>query len=91
MTKCGAEKNKTICSDFYHDLVDTPLPGPRTENRENPGNYAICDGDCDCGSVPCAEYVYDHRNASPTQWLIDEYVGGPFGTGSPHVDGVFIE
>lgn len=97
VTKCGAEKNTTICSDFYHDLVDTPLPGPP---RSSPGvtppidgdgtDYRVCNGDCDCGSVPCAEFVFDHRNATLTKWLIEEYIGGPTGTGSPHVDGVFI-
>ena len=98
VTKCGAEKNTTICSDFYHDLVDTPLPGPV---RSSPGvtppidgddtDYRVCNGDCDCGSIPCAEFVYDHRNASLTKWLIEDYIGGPSGTGSPHVDGVFID
>ena len=95
VTKCGAEKNSTICSDFYHDLIDSPEPGPTTEKRNtvwSKTGYAMCDGDCDCGTVPCAEYVYDHRNGSMlTKWLIDEYVGGPFGTGSPHVDGVFVD
>ena len=98
VTKCGADKNRTICSDLYHDLVDTPLPGavrvsPDRAYRKPGGMYyAMCDGDCDCGAVPCAEFVYDHRNGSMlTKWLIDEYVGGPFGTGSPHVDGVFLD
>ena len=99
VTKCGAEKNRSICSDLYHDLVDTQLPGavrvsPDRAYGWKPGgkHYAMCDGDCDCGSVPCAEFVYDHRNGSMlTNWLIDEYVGGPFGTGSPHVNGVFLD
>ena len=63
--------------------MDTPLPGPTTENRSyvKPSDryYELCDGDCDCRSVPCAEYVYDHRNGSMlTQWLVDTYVGGTF-------------
>ena len=49
VTKCGAGKNSTICSDFYHDLIDTPLPGPTTENHSyvKPSDryYEICDGD----------------------------------------------
>ena len=30
---------------------------------------------CDCGEgVPCGQFVFDHRNSSLLQWLLDEYV-----------------
>ena len=35
---------------------------------------ALCaDGICDCGpGLPCGEYLWDHRNQSLRQWLVDE-------------------
>ena len=35
--------------------------------------------------------LWDHRNASLRQWLIDEYVMGALGMGSGVVDGIFID
>ena len=40
-----------------------------------------------CCGVPCGEYLFDHRNGSMLQkWFIDEYVGGPDGIDSPHIE-----
>ena len=41
--------------------------------------------------VRCVCAVFDHRNASLQKWLVDEYIGGSEGIGSPHISGIFID
>eukprot|EP00759_Apiculatamorpha_spiralis_P009672 PhF_6_TR16920/c0_g1_i2/m.25418 len=43
-----------------------------------------------CG-VPCGEYLFDHRNQSLREYLVNTYVMGPNGMGNPNVDGIFID
>jgi len=65
-----------------------PLPpGASTGLRE------CNDGDCDCGpGLPCGEYLWDHRNASLREWLIDEFILGKVsGLGNPNVDGFYVD
>jgi len=47
----------------------------------------------DCGDViPCGDYVFDHRNQSLRQWIIDEYMMGPMGMGNRSaVDGFLLD
>ena len=80
---CDPYYDPPLCSPFYHDQEQTP--------SEKPGGDGYCDGRCDCGSVPCGEYLFDHRNASLRQWLVDEHVMGAQGLGSPEIDGLFID
>jgi len=77
---CAAE-NHTKCSIFYHDQLQTPeVPDLCTENE------------CDCGTQPCGEYLFDHRNGSMLQeWLVNEYIGGAAGLGSPDIHGFFFD
>ena len=73
------------CSAFYHDQEQTP---------EHPGRDGSCEpGQCDCGTVPCGEYLWDHRNGSMlTQFLVDEVVGGTErGMGNANIDGLFMD
>jgi hypothetical protein len=46
------------------------------------------DGD-DCGDIiPCGDYVFDHRNASLREWIVQEHMlGEEWGLGHPAVDG----
>lgn len=30
----------------------------------------VCTEECDCGKLPCGEYVYDHRNTSFSAWFV---------------------
>jgi hypothetical protein len=47
---------------------------------------------CDCGGVPCGEYLFDHRNGSMLrQFLLDSVIGGPNGVDNPAIDGLFID
>ena len=37
-----------LCSSLYHSQDQTP-------------RVSECAGECDCGGVPCGEYIWDHR------------------------------
>ena len=55
------------CSAYYHDQDQTP---------EHPKGDGSCTDMCDCGSLPCGEYLWDHRNASLREWLVEVFVWG---------------
>lgn len=71
------------CSSAYHSQDQTPA---------YPSSGAgSCTEPCDCGSVPCGEYLFDHRNASLRDWLVREHVMGPLGMGNEHVFGMYLD
>ena len=83
---CDDNYSPPLCSAYYHDQQQTPsVPSP-----SNPNPDGACVGTCDCGSVPCGEYLWDHRNASLRAWLVSTLTG-PYGVGSGVVDGFFID
>ena len=42
--------------------------------------------------VPCGEYLWNHANGTMLrQWIIDEFLLGPTGLGSPYVDGFYVD
>jgi len=47
-------------------------------------------GDCGKG-VECGEYLFDHRNDTLREWLINEYVVSQNGVLNPAIDGVFFD
>lgn len=61
------------CSGFYHDLSQTPEhPGA---NRSVYRVDGACAAQCNCGPInPCAEYTFDHRNDSFSDWFINGYM-----------------
>ena len=85
---CDNNYNPPLCSAFYHDQEQTPeLPTP-----SNPNPDGKCVGRCDCGGVPCGEYLWDHRNASLREWLVKEVLVGQYGlASSAGVSGFFID
>jgi hypothetical protein len=62
--------------NLYHDFEETPFA------------HSV-DGRCGAG-VECGEYVFNHRNASLTDFLLGPYFFGPTGAGSPLVDGFYV-
>ena len=83
--KCDAA-NTTLCSDFYHSQEQSP-------------GYPHGDGDCaapacDCGSVPCGFYVFNHSSHTVVngqtfqQWFIHSYMLNSVGS-NPLVSGFF--
>jgi hypothetical protein len=47
-------------------------------------------GDCGVG-IECGEYVFNHRNASLTDFLLGDYFFGPTGAGSPIISGFYVD
>lgn len=69
-----------LCSDLYHDQDQTP---------HHPGE---CIDACDCGNgLPCGEYLWDHRNDSLRDFLINEFILGPNGLGNANVSGFYLD
>ena len=57
-----------------------------------PKGDGACGAPCDCGTHPCGEYAFDHRNGSMlTDFLVREYVASANGVLNPNVDGVYID
>lgn len=79
---CDNKWSPPRCSNLYHD--DDQTPG-------FPHGDGSCPGPCDCGGVPCGEYLFDHRNASLRQFLVDSYVMGPTGLGNKNISGIYMD
>ena len=84
--------NTTLCSTFYHDQEQTPsVPGLPPPAPRVPDGSCLPSG-CNCGSQPCGEYLFDHRNGSMLQeWLVKELIGGPLGLGDEAISGFFLD
>ena len=78
---------KQLCSHLYHDQEQTPQYPPadirNDSNCTSPG--------CDCGGVPCGEYLFNHRNASLRRWLIDEFILGDSAIGNENISVVHLD
>ena len=87
---CDNNYAPPLCSNMYHDNVQTPgYPG-------GDGNCAA--PACDVGTVPIGEYLFEHRNANVSinnqtlvEWFIEEYLAGPNGLGHPEISGLYID
>ena len=68
-----------LCTTMYHDQEQSPaVPSP-----SNPSPDGTCSGTCDCGGVPCGEYLFDHRNGTQLrEWLLAEVIRGPNSVGN---------
>jgi hypothetical protein len=87
--RCAPESPQK-CSPFYHDQEQTP----EVPTSTSPHPDGSCDPTigCDCGTQPCGEYLWDHRNGSQLRtWLMDNVIGGPTGLDAPEIDGLFID
>ena len=68
--QCDDSWSPPRCSTLYHDLDQTP---------GFPHGDGSCPGPCDCGGVPCGEYLWDTRNATLRDWIINSFLLGPTG------------
>jgi len=84
VSNCTTEANITKCSQFYHDKEQTP---------GHPHGDGDCIDVCDCGEgLPCGEYLFDHRNASLQDFLINTFILGPrYGMGTKVINGFFLD
>ena len=73
------------CSGLWHDQTQVPRwPGPHSEQQRlgggsddgKPPQYdnGVCSAECDCGKLPCGNYIYNHLNDSMSEWFTS--VGG---------------
>jgi len=79
-----------------HDQANHTLgfKGPASEKPIIASNYNVCEGDCDCGdTLPCGEYLWDHRNGSMLRnFLINEFIlNNKTGLGNANVDGFYFD
>ena len=79
---CDANYDPPKCSVFYHDQEQTP---------QHPHGDGSCTQPCDCGCVPCGEYLWDHRNQSLRTWLVEEHLTGPTSLDHSTIDGIFTD
>lgn len=56
-------------------------------------HVGLCPGRCDCGGVPCGEYLYDHVSGGEPlrQFLVNDFIMGPLGMGNPNISGFYID
>lgn len=81
---CDSNYSPPLCTDLYHDQSQSPSVVP--------GGDGLCVGACDCGAVPCGEYLFDWRNGTQLlDWVISDVIFGPTKLGSPIVDGLFLD
>ena len=87
---CDSNYDPPKCSELYHDQVNTPQHNP---GAKQPLINGECFPDpCDCGKLPCGEYVYDYRNGSMLQdFIVNEVVAGQMGVGNPVVRGFYTD
>jgi len=91
VSRCAAE-NEEKCSVFYHDQEQTPAVP--TEDDPNPDGSCppVEDGGCDCGTQPCGEYLFDHRNGTQLlSWLLENHILSMTAVGHPSIDGLFMD
>ena len=81
--KCDNNYDPPKCSEFYHDQEQTP------GHPHGDGNCVQFP--CDCGCVPCGEYLWDHRNQSPRKWLVEVHLTGDTALDNPNIDGIFTD
>ena len=83
---CTNTSTSSKCSMFYHDQLQTP---------QHPNGDGSCIDDCDCGNgLPCGEYLYDHRNNTLREWLINTFVVNSYnntGLNNSYIDGFYLD
>ena len=55
-----------------------------------PSGDGNCPGPCDCGAVPCGEYLFDHTNATLGDWIVNEIMG-PTAMGNANISGFYLD
>jgi hypothetical protein len=80
--QCDNNFSPPKCSSFYHDQDQTP---------QHPHGDGSCAEPCDCGPVPCGEYLFNHANDTLRDFLVNEIILGPTGLGNPNISGVYLD
>merc|ERR1711871_59663 len=86
--KCSDLGAGKVCSEHFHAQFQSPLPHNTTARPSDKAQAGVCDAmGCDCGSVPCAWYLFDHRNATLRKWIAEKFLLSPSGLMDDAVDG----
>jgi len=88
--KCDTNYDPPLCSELFHDQVQSP---------GYPQGDGVCAAPaCDCGPVPCGEYLIDHRagnvsvnNKTLLQWFINDYILNSNGGGNENVSCLYFD
>jgi hypothetical protein len=66
----------------------TLLSRAQDQTPQHPKGDGSCTEACDCGGVPCGEYLWDHRAPGLREYLINEFLLNPVtGLGNPNITG----
>jgi hypothetical protein len=84
--QCDTDFSPPRCSALYHDQLQSP-----EHSKSGEFDPGYCVDPCDCGGVPCGEYLWDHRNESLREWLIHTHILGPMGLGNANVSGFYLD
>ena len=57
------------CSPYYHEQTQVPQHHTKLSGPPHYDN-GVCIDECDCGKLPCGNYVFDHRNDSFSKWYV---------------------
>lgn len=85
--RCDTAYSPPLCTDLYHDQMQTPQHLPPTGHGQNGTCWPQ---PCDCGGVPVGEYLWDLRNASARAFLIEDLLG-PTALGNPNISGLYLD
>ena len=82
-----------LCSGAFHATFQTMLPANTTAPARARTQAGVCDEEgCDCGGVvPCAWYLFDHRNASAREWIVQKHLLSPAGLLDGAIAGYFLD
>ena len=69
---CDTNWSPKKCSGFWHDQAQSP--GTLHPGAGYPKADGTCAKPCFCGVNPCGEYIFDHRNASFSEWFLNEWM-----------------
>ena len=85
-TKCSTEL-------YFDQNQCAQVPGDNWSNdTKDVYQGLICNGKtCNCGKLPCGEYLFDFRNDSLVEWYLKTHMGGPTALGHPDVDGLILD
>ena len=82
--QCDTNWHPPRCTHLYHDQEQTP---------GFPHGDGSCPGPCDCGGVPCGEYLFAHAGQNKSQlsdWILGDILG-PTALGNPNISGFYLD
>ena len=83
--RCDPTFSPPRCSALFHDQVQTP-------RYPNNSKYdGTCSQPCDCGPVPCGEYLWRHTEPAVREFIVNEYALGAGGLASGVLDGFSLD